>query len=198
MGDAFENQEICAGTERHPFAPFIPPMSTYLFLGTFPPPRIRWSMDFYYPNWGNDMWRIMGLIFFEDKDYFCDKEEKRFWLPKIKQFLERERIAIYDTAEEVFRKKGNASDKFLEIRRSVDLEALLRKNPTIKTVVTTGEKAASVVATITNSEMPQVGESSKFLCHGCEISHYRMPSSSRAYPLSIEKKADYYKILFHK
>ena len=33
-----------------------------LFLGSFPPQPKRWCMPFYYPNWLNDFWRILGLI----------------------------------------------------------------------------------------------------------------------------------------
>ena len=39
-------------------------------LGSFPPPKERWCMDFFYPNPQNDMWRIMGQIFFGDKTHF--------------------------------------------------------------------------------------------------------------------------------
>ena len=62
--------------ETHPLTPFLPRHATVLFLGSFPPPRARWSMDFFYPNWINDFWRVMGLIFFDDKAYFEIKGEK--------------------------------------------------------------------------------------------------------------------------
>ena len=47
-------------------------------LGSFPPAEHRWTMHFYYPNYINDMWRIVGIIFFNDKEYFVDKEQKAF------------------------------------------------------------------------------------------------------------------------
>ena len=56
--------------EQHPLKPFTPQHARLLMLGSFPPARKRWSMDFFYPNFINDMWRIYGLCFFEDKDYF--------------------------------------------------------------------------------------------------------------------------------
>ena len=56
--------------EKHPLEPFLPEGTNILMLGSFPPERKRWSMEFFYPNWGNDMWRIWGLIFFDDKQYF--------------------------------------------------------------------------------------------------------------------------------
>ena len=57
--------------ENHPLEPFFPPANArLLMLGSFPPQKKRWSMDFYYPNLNNDMWRIVGLLFFNNKDYF--------------------------------------------------------------------------------------------------------------------------------
>ena len=45
--------------EIHPFAPFLPAGAEFLFLGTFPPKPEKWSMEFFYPNKINDMWRVM-------------------------------------------------------------------------------------------------------------------------------------------
>ncbi len=56
--------------EKHPLAPFLPEGARILMLGSFPPKKERWSMEFFYPNWINDMWRIWGLIFFNDKEHF--------------------------------------------------------------------------------------------------------------------------------
>lgn len=75
--------------ETHPLAPFAPPDSKVLILGSFPPPRHRWAMDFYYPNLNNDFWRILGLVFFDDKDCFI--ENKAFKEKTIKDFLTKKR-----------------------------------------------------------------------------------------------------------
>ena len=61
-----ESMEI----EQHPLEPFLPGNARLLMLGSFPPPQNRWKMNFYYPNYQNDMWRIFGLIFFSDKNHF--------------------------------------------------------------------------------------------------------------------------------
>ena len=53
--------------ETHPLPPFLPPHAQLLMLGSFPPPRERWKMDFYYPNFQNDMWRIFGCVFFDNR-----------------------------------------------------------------------------------------------------------------------------------
>ncbi len=42
--------------EYHPLKPFLPASARVLFLGSFPPQRKRWCMDFYYPNFINDHW----------------------------------------------------------------------------------------------------------------------------------------------
>ena len=34
-------------TERHPLGFFLPEGARLLMLGSFPPPKARWSMDFF-------------------------------------------------------------------------------------------------------------------------------------------------------
>lgn len=184
-----ENREI----ETHPWEPFIPEGAKVLIMGTFPPGNHRWSMDFYYPNPQNDFWRIMGLIFLGDKDALFDKERKCFRLDEIKTLMARHHIALNDTARKVRRLKGNASDKFLEILEPVPLAKLLSEMPDCRDVATTGEKAAGVIAQLTATEIPKMGEMKRDK-EGLGI--WRMPSTSRAYPLSIEKKAEYYAGMF--
>lgn len=49
--------------------------------------RKRWCMPWYYPNFQNDMWRIFGIIYFDDKFHFVDVEHKTYRLDAIKEFL---------------------------------------------------------------------------------------------------------------
>ncbi len=183
-------------TESHPFPPFIPKDAEILFMGTFPPKPDRWSMDFYYPNWINDMWRIMGILFYGNKEQFCDREHKTFYLNELKQFLCDKRIALHDTGAKVVRLKDNAADKFLDIVKPVDLESMISAIPDLKAIATTGEKAAGVIAMITDTEAPKVGESIEINYMGRKFLHYRLPSTSRAYPLSIDKKSQVYGKMF--
>ncbi|MBO4803874.1 MAG: uracil-DNA glycosylase family protein [Muribaculaceae bacterium] len=182
--------------ERHPWPPYIPNGARYLFLGTFPPKPERWSMPFFYPNRINDFWRVIGLIFMNDRDALWDSGSRRFDLAAIKAFLDREHIALWDTAMAVRRLKDNASDKFLEIVEPIDLVALLDAHPSITSVITTGEKATSVVATQASIDVPPIGHpvACRFGTH--DITLWRMPSTSRAYPLALEKKADAYRMVF--
>lgn len=182
--------------EQHPLQPFLPSNARLLMLGSFPPQRKRWSMDFYYPNWNNDMWRIMGLLFFADKDYFCDNIHKAFRKECLEHFLTEQGIALYDTATEVRRLQDNASDKFLEIVTPTPVANLLDKLPQCRTVVTTGEKATETLCNQWQIQLPKVGQFVEFNLQGTTYRLYRMPSSSRAYPLALEKKAAAYRILF--
>ena len=188
--------------EKHPLQPFVPEGARILMLGSFPPKKERWSMDFFYPNWINDMWRIMGLVFYNDKEHFVadidGKKIMKFDRDKCAGFAKEKGIAMYDTACEIRRLKDNASDKFLEIVTPTDIRALLKGVPECRAIVTTGQKATDVIAEIFGCREPEIGEWSEFDIGDRSIRFWRMPSSSRAYPLSMEKKAAYYRILFKK
>ena len=179
--------------ETHPFAPFVCDGAKILFLGTFPPKSEKWSMEFFYPNKINDMWRIMGMIFHGDKDFFIDESTGAFDCERIKRFLTDNRIAMYDTAYRVYREKGNASDKFLHIIEPVDVKRMLSRHDSIEVVAATGEKAASVVVAQFGVAVPTVGACVEAVVDGRIVKIYRMPSTSRAYPMSIGKKACIYR-----
>lgn len=179
--------------EHHPWPPFIPNGARLLFLGTFPPGSHRWSMPFFYPNHINDFWRVMGLIYFADKDKLYLPHLKTFDLEKIKELLTQRHIAMSDTGLEVRRLKGNASDKYLEIITPIPLADVLLQMPDCATIASTGEKAAQVVAEITGTEVPKTGGYIDTIFAGRTIRIYRMPSTSRAYPLAFTKKAEIYR-----
>lgn len=179
--------------EEHPFEPYIPADARILMMGTFPPQPKRWSMDFYYPNRTNDFWFMIGLIFLNDRYALYNLQEKRFNLDAIKQLLDDKGIALHDTARKIRRLKDNASDKFLDIVEPVHLNDLLQRMPNCHTLATTGEKAAGIIAQLTDTPLPKMGEMVT-ADNGLEI--WRMPSTSRAYPLKLEKKAEYYSAMF--
>jgi G:T/U-mismatch repair DNA glycosylase len=185
--------------ETHPLQPFLPINAKLLMLGSFPPPKTRWKMDFYYPNYQNDMWKIFGLVFFQNKEHFLDLANKNFKEQLIRDFLTEKGIAIFDTAYQVIRLKGNASDKFLQIAKPTDLAKLLQDIPQCHNVMTTGDKATDTLmfSMPEGTEKPQIGQSSKTYFAERDLTLYRMPSSSRAYPLPVEKKAEAYAQLFN-
>lgn len=143
----------------------------------------------YYPNFQNDMWRIFGLIFFKIKLIF-KWEPKSFNEEAIRSFLIETGIAIFDTAYQIKRLKGNASDKFLEIVTPTDLAVLLKQIPQCHTIMTTGDKATDTLISVLpeNTEKPLIGTSTSTYFADRDINLYRLPSSSRAYPLALEKK----------
>jgi G:T/U-mismatch repair DNA glycosylase len=158
-------------------------------------------MDFFYPNWINDMWRIWGLIFFGDKEYFVAESSagtklKAFDKERCSGFAAEKGIAMYDTAYEVRRLRDNASDKFLEVVQTTDILSLLEEIPECSAIVTTGQKATDTLCAYFSVTPPSVGESVDFSIDGKAMRFYRMPSSSRAYPLAIDKKAAFYRDMF--
>ena len=184
--------------ETHPLKPFLPKNAKLLMMGSFPPPKTRWKMDFYYPNYQNDMWKIFGLVFFQDKEHFLEVANKKFKEQLIRDFLAEKGIAIFDTAYQIIRLKGNASDKFLHIAKPTDLNKLLQQIPQCHSIMTTGDKATDtlMLSMSANTEKPQIGQPSKAYFAERDLTLYRMPSSSRAYPLAVEKKAEAYSQLF--
>lgn len=204
------------GIEYHPLIPFLPEQAKVLFLGSFPPQRKRWCMDFYYPNFINDHWRIEGQIFYGDKNHFVDLEAKRFKIDDIVAFCEEKGLAFFDTSTAIRRLQDNASDKFLEVVEATDIRALVAQLPHLRAIVTTGEKATETICrTMGMAETPKVNSyveitntdgtdetdilantNDSNLTNGGGLLLYRLPSSSRAYPLSFDKKVEAYRRFF--
>ncbi len=213
------------GVEYHPLRPFLPENAKVLFLGSFPPQRKRWCMDFYYPNFINDHWRIEGQIFFGDKNHFVDLDNKCFKIDEIVAFCQEKGLAFFDTSTAIRRLQDNASDKFLEVVESTDIRALIAQLPHLRAIVTTGEKATATICTYfgieqlpkTNESIPlpsitggagggsdsslftlnsQLEDNFQFSTFNSQLVLYRLPSSSRAYPLSFDKKVEAYRRMF--
>ena len=189
------------GVEYHPLIPFLPTNAKVLFLGSFPPQRKRWCIDFYYPNFINDHWRIEGAVFFADRNHFVDETDKRFKLLDIVAFCQEKGIAFFDTSTAIRRLQDNASDKFLEAVEPTDIKALITQLPLLRAIVTTGEKATETLCTTMNiPSLPRVNSfvpiPDTFNKTGEQVVLYRLPSSSRAYPLAFDKKVEAYRQMF--
>jgi len=192
--------------ERHPLQPFLPDNARLLMLGSFPPPKERWCMDFFYPNPQNDMWRIMGQIFFGNKQHFVVQSDKLpstkgrkavFKCDEIVSFCRNQGIAIFDTAQAVRRLQGNAADEHLEIVERTDIAAILQQIPLCHDICCTGGKAAETLADILHTPTPKVGEYIETTFADRTLRFWRMPSTSRAYPLSFDKKSAAYHRMFN-
>ncbi len=182
--------------ESHPFEPFMPAHARLLMLGTFPPAEKRWSMRFYYPNFTNDMWRIVGICFYDNKHYFIADDGKHYRLEELKTFLTEKGIALYDTCTRIVRTKNTASDKDLQVVEQTDIADMLHRLPQCVAIVTAGQLATTLCAAQFGIDEPKVGCFTAFQFEGRDMRLYRMPSSSRAYPMAVEKKADYYQKVF--
>ncbi len=203
-----------AKIEDHPFAPVLPPDATVMMMGTFPPTSDKWAMSFHYPNFYNDMWRIYGKVFFDDVNYFRVGDEKRFDPERIRAFLFERGIASCPTVKQAIRETGNASDKNLTVVTAVNLDDILPQVPKVSALFTTGGKATEVLlnlleTTPTKSKYPKTNQSidypyqwhdiEKSLTNNAnDLTLYRLPSTSRAYPLALDKKAEAYKAFFKK
>ncbi|ELA09300.1 G:T/U mismatch-specific DNA glycosylase-like protein [Moraxella macacae 0408225] len=192
--------------EQHPFAPILPPHATAVMMGTMPPTADKWCMAFHYPNFYNDMWRIYGKVFFDNVDYFRIGDEKRFDANKIQAFLMQKGIGELPTVTCVIREKGNASDAHLTVIDRVDLASALVKLPKVKWLFTIGGKATDVLIDVINEHLsqnqqkpvksPKTNQMLTLEIFGRNLTVYRLPSSSRAYPMSFDKKVEAYRRFF--
>lgn len=191
-----DTQEI----ELRPFPPFLPPKATVLMMGTFPPAPEKRTMEFHYPNFQNDMWRVYGLVFFGDSAHFQRVGEKAFDAERIKAFLTERGIGSCPTVRRAIRTHGNASDAFLEVVEKVDLPAVLAEIPGCRRICTTGGKATEILLSLLEAEVKakdfKTGETISARCGDRELLVTRLPSTSRAYPMKLEKKAEAYRKFF--
>lgn len=184
--------------ESMPFPPLLPTNATVMLMGTFPPATDKRAMQFHYPNFQNDMWRVYGMIFFNDKEHFRKGEEKAFDADKIKTFLREKGIASCPTVWKAIREHGNASDAFLTVVEPVHIHEVLDQLPDCRAIGTTGGKATEVLLSLADNppKLPKTGETVELHFGERTIQLTRLPSTSRAYPLSLDKKAAAYKGFF--
>lgn len=198
------SESTASAVETHPFAPVLPPNANIMMMGTFPPTADKWAMPFHYPNFYNDMWRIYGRVFFDNADYFRVGCDKRFDPERIRAFLYERGIASCPTVKQAIRETGNASDKNLTVVTAVDLQQVLLQVPNVNTLFTTGGKATEVLlgllqTPLPKSKQPKTNQQIDYpYSEQHPLSLYRLPSSSRAYPLALDKKVAAYRTFFEK
>ena len=125
---------------QHPYAPFIPENATKLIVGTLPPPRFstgelkEGDVDFCYGSRDGMLWQIIDQIFHLDLKY----ENTREAIEQREQFLISQGIGISDMVESCMREKVDASDIGMTevvLRDQIDI---LRRHPSIHTLLFTG------------------------------------------------------------
>ena len=52
-------------------------------------------MEFFYPNFINDFWRIIGLVFFGEKEHFVVPGERRFDRERIVDFCKDNNVNVH-------------------------------------------------------------------------------------------------------
>lgn len=186
--------------ELRPFPPFLPPNATVLMMGSFPPAAEKRAMEFHYPNFQNDMWRVYGLVFFGDAMHFQRVGEKAFDAEKIKAFLTERGIGSCPGVRRAIRTHGNASDAYLKVVETVELPEILEKIPHCRRICTTGGKATEILLALLETEVKakdfKTGETITARCGDRDLLVTRLPSTSRAYPMKLEKKAEAYRKFF--
>ena len=186
--------------ELRPFPPFLPKNATIMMMGSFPPRVEKRAMAFHYPNFQNDMWRVYGLVFFGDAQHFQAANEKAFDADRIKAFLTEKGIASCPTVKRAVRRHGNASDAFLDVVETVDIAEVLGDIPDCRRICTTGGKATEILLSLLVTDVKakdvKTGETIPARCGDRGLLVTRLPSTSRAYPMKLEKKAEYYRNFF--
>ena len=186
--------------ELRPFPPFLPPHATVLMMGSFPPAAEKRAMEFHYPNFQNDMWRVYGLVFFGDAMHFQHGEEKAFDAEKIKAFLTERGIGSCPGVRRAIRGHGNASDAYLKVVETVELPEILEKIPQCRSICTTGGKATEILFALLETDIKakdvRTGATVSARCGERDLLVTRLPSTSRAYPMKLEKKAEAYRKVF--
>ena len=141
-------------------------------------------------------------VYVDGKTIFIQvKGEKRFDPIRIEHFLREKGIALCSSAQTAIREHGNASDKFLKIIDPVDLDSVLKQVPLCRWIFTTGGKATETLLGLLPEKTaePKTNEYIPFpYLKNRELFLYRLPSTSRAYPLSLVKKAEAYYNFFKK
>ena len=169
-------------------------------MGSFPPAAEKRAMEFHYPNFQNDMWRVYGLVFFGDAMHFQRVGEKAFDAERIKAFLTERGIGSCPGVRRAIRTHGNASDAYLKVVETVELPEILEKIPECRRICTTGGKATEILLALLETEVKakdfKTGTTITARCGDRDLLVTRLPSTSRAYPMKLEKKAEAYRKFF--
>jgi len=150
----------------HPFEPIVFPDTETLILGTFPSIR-SFEERFYYAHPRNQFWKILEAI----TGYPVNNRDQKIWL------LKQNRLGLWDMVAAC--KRETSLDTSLKAIVPNDIEALLRRYPSIRTVAFTGKKAQTLFQ--------------RHFGH-LDVRQVYLPSPSPAYAaMRFEQKADIYK-----
>ncbi|TPP47041.1 hypothetical protein CGC20_33480 [Leishmania donovani] len=149
--------------EDHPIGPVVHADSRVLFCGTFPP--VRKSIRFYYPNANNDMWKVLGQVFYDDADAFytaasrasslfsapskhasCHAATRALDEARIVRFADSQPVGFFDVCRRVRRRLGTSADDNIEaLERTNVVRDVLSHTPHCAGIITTGTLALTML-----------------------------------------------------
>jgi G:T/U-mismatch repair DNA glycosylase len=172
--------------ETHPFGNFIPPKAKCIVLGTFPTLGKNWRFNSFYPGRSNFFWRMLSDIYRHPFKHIAGEEAAKERLA----LCAKKGIAISDTIYSIQRKVATSSkDSDLIVVQKMDILNMLRKNPSIHSVILTGSSGpvsahkvffehlteAKIPFTLKESKPPILGS---FVLNKREIKTYTLYSTS--------------------
>ena len=134
--------------------PFIDENSRVLILGSLPSIVSR-EKGFFYMHPTNRFYKLLADVFDEEEPLTIDER---------KSFLKRHHIALYDVIYEC--DIISSSDSSIKNAVPIDIKSILKQNPNILKIFTTGNKAKLLFE--------------KHLLKDVKIPVYHLPSSSAA------------------
>ncbi len=147
----------------HPYKPFIPKNATKLIVGTLPPPRFTMGdlkpddVNFCYGSREGFLWPILDRLF----DLSLRYENTEAAIEQRKEFLEKRGIGICDIVESSRRNKVDASDLGMQEVELRNLIEILRKNPSIETLIFTGGNSKNGTEYFFRRHLRELGEGIK-------------------------------------
>jgi G:T/U-mismatch repair DNA glycosylase len=121
--------------EVHPFGEFIPGGAKCLILGTFPTHKKNWRFNSFYPGRNNFFWRLLSDVYHVKFQHTIGEEAVKERLA----LCTEKGIAITDTIRIAKRKILTSSkDTDLIVIEKTDILGILRRHPSIDTVILTG------------------------------------------------------------
>lgn len=121
--------------ETHPFGNFVPSNAQVLVLGSFPTHSKNWRFNSFYPGRANFFWRMLSEIYRHKFIHISGTEAAKERLA----LCEKKGIAISDTIYSCRRIVATSSkDSDLEMIEKMDILKILKKHPSIHTVILTG------------------------------------------------------------
>lgn len=163
LASAMSTKSTSVVVEDHPIGPVVHTDSRVLLCGTFPP--VRRSIHFYYPNPNNDMWKVLGLVFFDDADAFytlagCTSPllsssskplgglavTRALDEARILHFADSQPVGFFDACRRVRRRLGTSADENIEALERTDVvRDVLLHTPHCAAIIATSTLALTLL-----------------------------------------------------